>query len=46
MWLEQNEKFIKVAEVGEDLSTVMIYCPDGIILHENVLANRNLAVTE
>ena len=46
LWLEKNEKFIKIAEMNDDLSTVMIYQPDGTILYKDALVNSPLAVVE
>ncbi len=46
LWLEQNEKFIKVAEMNKNLSTVTIYHPDGTVQFENTLVNRQLAIKE
>lgn len=43
LWLEKNEKFIKIAEMNDDRSTVMIYKPDGTMLRKYALANRPLA---
>lgn len=46
LWLEKNAKYIKIAEMNNDLSAVTIYNPDGTISSENSMNYYPLAIAK
>jgi hypothetical protein len=46
LWLEQNEKYIKIAEMDGKHSIVTLYHPDGQVTYKNIQARSPLAVSK